>query len=144
MTTISIAKFMDLDPHTLHDILRLRVDVFVVEQDCAYPELDGRDVEPGTWHLWATANHRIVSYLRVTREPDGHRIGRVCTEAAARGNGLAAKLLGEALEHLGDTRVWMHAQVSVAPFYKRFGFVTGGEQFDDDGIPHILMTRDAP
>ena len=144
MTTLSVAKFYDLNPHTLHDIMRLRVDVFVVEQECAYPELDGRDVEAGTWHLWAADNQRIVSYLRLLSEPDGHRIGRVCTAAAARGNGLAGTLLSRALELTGGTRSYLNAQLTVVPFYERFGFRTTGDSFDEDGIAHVLMIRDAP
>nr|WP_244409044.1 GNAT family N-acetyltransferase [Stackebrandtia nassauensis] len=125
----------------LYGVLRLRTDVFVVEQKCPYPELDGRDTEPQTRHVWATENDRVVAYLRITAEPDGFRVGRVCTEAASRGQGLAGKLVETALIHTGETPVWMHAQVSVVPFYERYGFAVQGPQFLEDDIPHVLMRR---
>jgi len=65
-----VASFADLSARTLHDLLRLRVDVFVVEQACAYPEIDGRDVEPDTRHLWFARDGVPVAYLRLLTEPD--------------------------------------------------------------------------
>jgi ElaA protein len=139
--TIRTARFADLDTSTLYALLRLRVDVFVVEQHCPYPELDGRDVEAGTVHLWAEEDGAPVSYLRVLAG-DPARIGRVCTAATHRGPGLSARLLAAALDLIGDRPCVLDAQAYLAGFYERFGFVATGPEFDDDGIPHVPMVRE--
>ena len=94
------AAFADLDGATLYRLLRLRIDVFVVEQNCPYPELDGRDTEPDTHHLWfAEDGGEPLAYLRVLREGETTwRVGRVCTAAPERGRGLSGKLMSRALE----------------------------------------------
>ena len=138
------ARLSELDPLTLHALLRLRVDVFVVEQQCPYPELDGRDSEPGTEHLWLDDEAGPTSYLRVLVEPDGtRRIGRVCTRGDARGRGLAAALLASTLELVGEHTVVLDAQSHLAQWYARFGFEVVGPQFLEDGIPHVPMRRAA-
>ena len=139
--TIRAAHFADLDTSTLYALLRLRVDVFVVEQRCPYPELDGRDVEAGTVHLWAEEGGAPVSYLRVLAG-DPARIGRVCTAATHRGARLSARLLAAALELIGDRPCVLDAQAYLTGFYERFGFVATGPEFDDDGIPHVPMVRE--
>lgn len=142
---LSAAPPADLTASTLYSLLRLRCDVFVVEQRCAYPELDGRDLEPATRHLWLspTRDAEPAAYLRVLAEPDGTaRIGRVCTGRAYRGRGLAARLMAAALDGIGPTRVCtLHAQAHLVDFYRRFGFEVTGEEYLDDGIPHVPMTR---
>src|ERR1700730_1249920 len=94
------ARFEELAAGTLYALLRLRTDVFVVEQKCASPDLDGRDTEPATRHLWlapAELPNDPHAYLRILAEPDGAlRIGRVCTARQGRGAGLSGKLLTEA------------------------------------------------
>ena len=72
-------RFDVLSTRQLHDLIRLRIDVFVVEQTCAYAELDGRDLEPGTRHVWAEEAGAAVACLRVLDDGDARRIGRVCT-----------------------------------------------------------------
>lgn len=141
---LHVARFAELDAATLYALLRLRTDVFVVEQRCPYPELDGRDLEPGTRHVWlapeATDPH---AYLRVLAEPDGsHRIGRVCTAEKARGQGLSARLVAAALELIGDAPSVLDAQSYLVEFYLRFGFTRSGVEFVEDGIPHVPMRRD--
>jgi ElaA protein len=136
------AHLSAIDPVTLYRILALRTDVFVVEQDCAYPELDGRDLEPSTRLVWAEGDAAVLATLRLLVEPDGSaRIGRVATSSAARGRGLAARLMARALE-LADSRpVVLHAQSYLVAWYERFGFVRTGPDFDDDGIAHAPMAR---
>ncbi|WP_432836547.1 GNAT family N-acetyltransferase [Dactylosporangium sp. CA-092794] len=139
-----ISDFAGLDAPTLYRLLKLRCDVFVVEQHCPYPELDGRDTEPGTLHLWLDApDGSVAAYLRVLAEPDGTaRIGRVVTAAPARGQGLAGKLLAAALERIGPGRaVVLDAQTSATGVYSRFGFEVCGPPFDEDGIEHVPMRR---
>lgn len=136
------AQFADLDPHTLYTLLRLRVDVFVVEQECAYPELDGRDTDDGTRHLWLSAEDGSpLAYLRVLTGPDGASIGRVVTAPAARGRGLADFLLTAALDELDGDVVRLAAQTHATGLYERHGFVPDGPEFLDDGIAHRPMIR---
>lgn len=139
-----VAAFGELDPLTLYALLRLRVDVFVVEQRCPYPELDGRDTEPETRHVWlATAVAEPVAYLRILAEPktEAVRIGRVATAAHARGTGLAARLMDTALAEVGRREIRLDSQTHAAGFYARYGFAATGPEFLDDGIPHVPMVR---
>jgi ElaA protein len=135
-------RFADLDPATLYALLRLRCDVFVVEQRCPYPELDGRDLEPGTTHCWIEHDDAPVAYLRVLREPGAARIGRVCTAKAHRGIGLAGRLIQAALDALEPgTRCVLDAQTDAIRLYERLGFVTCGDKYVEDGIEHVPMIR---
>ena len=141
---LHVASFTDLDPRTLHDLLRLRADVFVVEQECAYPDIDGRDVEPDTRHLWLARDGQPIAYLRILREPDGSlRIGRVVVDGKARGEGHAGRLMAEALTLAGDRACVLAAQAHLADFYRRYGFAATGPEFVEDGIPHLPMRRPA-
>lgn len=136
------AAFGELDAATLYALLRLRVDVFVVEQRCAYPELDGRDTEPGTVHHWISDGDQVVACLRVLEEPDGAaRIGRVAVARDARGAGLAGRLLATALAELEGRRCVLDAQRHLTGIYERFGFSPCGPEFVEDGIPHVPMRR---
>jgi len=139
------ARFAELDAATLYALLKLRQDVFVVEQKCAFPEIDGRDAESGVTHLWIADESGPLSYLRVFEdEGDGiARIGRVVTAAPARGRGLSARLMTAALEIVGDAPAQLDAQVESASFYARFGFDVAGPEYLEDDIPHVLMTRAA-
>jgi ElaA protein len=134
-----------IDPETLYAILKLRVDVFVVEQECAYPELDGRDAEPGAWLLWASNADAVAGTLRLLVDPDGRaRIGRVATAVDHRGSGVAAKLITAAIDQAGDREIVLDAQSHLQLWYERFGFVQTGEEYLDDGIPHVPMRRPVP
>lgn len=148
-TGMRAARWADLDPGTAHDLVRLRIEVFVVEQRCPYPELDGRDVEPTTRHLWWADESGVASYLRVLAEPDGSvRVGRVCTRADARGRGLSGELVAAVLggiDAVPDGRdVVLDAQSHLQHVYARFGFTPAGPEFVEDGIPHLPMVRRAP
>lgn len=137
--------FEELEPTTLYAILRLRTDVFVVEQACPYPEVDGRDVEPPTRHLWLGPAQEPAdpwSYLRILADPDGvARIGRVCTAAARRGAGLSRRLIDAALERIGDRPCVLDAQSYLVEFYESFGFICAGAEYVEDGIAHVPMRR---
>jgi ElaA protein len=140
---VRCARFAELDVPTLYALLKLRQDVFVVEQKCPFPEIDGRDAEPGVAHLWVADASGPLSYLRVfENEGDGvARIGRVVTAAHARGRGLSARLMTAALELVGGAPAQLDAQVASATFYARFGFDVAGPEYLEDDIPHVLMTR---
>ncbi len=147
MPRIEIARFTDLSAATLYEILALRAQVFVVEQECAYLDVDGRDREDGTLHVWtsgATGTGAIAAYLRVLVEPGGARkIGRVVAAPAARGTGVATALLRAALDQCGDADVVLDAQAPLVAWYETFGFAVAGEPFLEDGIPHVPMRRTA-
>jgi ElaA protein len=138
------ATFGELDAATLYELLRLRVDVFVVEQQCAYPELDGRDTEPDATHLWLTADEdrAPLAYLRILTEPDGRtRIGRVAVAPAARGAGIARQLMEAALARVGRRLCILDAQSNLVGFYRSLGFTVSGPEYLEDGIPHVPMRR---
>lgn len=148
MPDVRAAAVADLDPVTLYRILRLRTDVFVVEQECAYPELDGRDLEPGARQVWIEQDGEIVATLRLLRDADGDaRIGRVATAPAARGTGLAAMIVRHALDLVAAddpaADVVLDAQAYLADWYARLGFQRDGDDYVEDGIPHVPMRRRA-
>lgn len=136
---VQVARFDELTTRQLLALLRLRVDVFVVEQACAYPEIDGRDDEPGTLHLWVEDDGEVVAALRVLRDPDAAVVGRVVTRAGHRGEGHAARLVAEALGRLGPGPVRIGAQAHLEGWYERFGFRRTGPDHLEDGIPHLPM-----
>lgn len=141
---VRVAPWDRIDATTAYALLRLRVDVFVVEQRCPYPELDGRDTEPATRHLWLDDAAGPTAYLRVLDEPGGgRRIGRVCTRLDARGRGIAAALVGHALVASAGRVLVLDAQSHLRHWYERFGFAVSGPAFVEDGIPHVPMTRPA-
>lgn len=113
----------------------------MVEQDCPYLDPDGRDLERSTRHLWVERDGAVVSTVRVVVDPDGTtRIGRVVTARAARGQGLAARLIKVAIECVPGPHV-MDAQSHLNGFYRRLGFVRDGEDFLEDGILHTPLRR---
>lgn len=136
--------FAALDVPLLHDILRLRTDVFVVEQQCAYAEVDGAD--PTAHHIIGrTEDGRTVAYARVL--PPGvdglPHIGRVVVHPDHRGQGLARTCVSEALRTVrtvhGDTPCALSAQAHLLAFYGSFGFRPTGPEYLLDGIPHVDM-----
>jgi ElaA protein len=134
------AAFADLTPAELYGILRLRVDVFVVEQACPYPELDGRDTEPTTVHLWhEAAEAAVLSTLRVLQNGEDRVIGRVATAEGARGRGLSAELVRRGIELCGGRTIDIGAQAYLESWYERFGFRRSGVDYVEDGILHLPM-----
>jgi ElaA protein len=145
----------DIDPVTLYRILQLRTDVFVVEQACAYPELDGRDLEPDSLMVWATKADRVIATLRILRDASVSdeaktstavlRIGRVTTHPEFRGTPLARELFAHALSLCttidGELPIVLDAQEPLESWYAQFDFVRTGDTFLDDGIAHVPMRR---
>lgn len=139
--------FDGLSVRQLHDLLRLRSEVFVVEQNCVFLEIDGLD--PKTWHLLGSADDgQLLAYTRLippgVKAPDA-LIGRVVTSPAARGGGTGRALMAESIarcEQLWPNHaITLHAQAHLERFYGSFGFVQSGEPYIEDGIPHIEMRR---
>jgi ElaA protein len=147
MSTVALKRSwaQDLDTATLYQLLKLRVEVFVVEQKCAYPELDGLDLLPETRHLWLDDEGEVISTLRLSEEHDdgvkSFRIGRLCTAVPARGHGYTTRLLKAALAEVGSATVRLNAQTYLMDMYTKHGFKPDGEEFDDDGIMHLPMRR---
>jgi len=138
--------FEKLSGRAVHDMLQLRVDTFVVEQRCIYPELDGRD--PDAQHILGRAEHgELVAYARLLPATADSlaRIGRVVVRLQERGNGVAHQLVQRALEHLlettGTRRSRLASQAHLEGFYDRHGFERIGPDYDWDGIPHVDMER---
>ncbi len=136
--------FDQIPSRTFYRIAQLRQEIFVVEQDCVYADLDGRDLEPGTIQLWAeSANGEIASSVRIlnedSREPGLRSIGRVVTAPAWRGQGIAAEVLRAAIGACEGHPILIHAQAHLSDWYGRFGFAPCGAEFLEDGIPHLPM-----
>jgi ElaA protein len=120
------------------------VDVFVVEQQCAYPELDGRDLDPEAILLWVERAGDVVATMRLLPEGDGAvRIGRLATATSTRSRGLAGDLLQRGLELAGRRDIVLDAQSRLEAWYASFGFIRSGKEFTEDGIEHVPMVRKA-
>lgn len=142
--TWEMRSFDDLDVRALHDLLRLRVDVFVVEQRCIYPELDGQD--PVARHVLARdAGGALVAYARILpAQQDGMpHLGRFVVHPDHRGKGLAHELIrrtmAEARRWTGADRLALAAQTHLEGLYATHGFRRTGPDHDWDGIPHVDM-----
>ncbi len=141
-----VKPFPALSPQELYEILRLRVDVFVVEQHCPYPELDGKDLDALHLFLWDEAG--VHAYLRLLPPGvsfDSASLGRVVTRD--RGRGLGRRILDTGVEkarRLGYSSLTIEAQSYARGFYEQVGFRQTGPEFLEDGIPHIPMRLDLP
>jgi ElaA protein len=135
--------FADLSALDLYTIIALRLQVFVVEQNCPYQDVDG--VDPVSRHVWAEdAAGTIHAYLRIV--PAGAKfaevsIGRVITSRESRRTGLGKTLMRHGLAIAGAVPVRIGAQAHLEKFYTELGFVRSSEPYDEDGIPHIEMLR---
>jgi ElaA protein len=144
-----IKKFKELTATELYEQLRLRVDVFVVEQACHYPELDGKDIHGDTIHLaLRMADHTLAAYLRILAPGvsyPGVSFGRVVTAKAFRGRGLShamiEKAIGLAKETWSGVPIHIGAQKYLRAFYQSHGFIAISDIYIEDGIPHIDMAR---
>ncbi len=140
-----LRTFSGLTAWQLHDILRLRQEVFAVEQYCVYLDVDGTD--PESLHLWHESGDSIIAYARIV--PPGviyeqfASIGRVVVAAQFRKNGLGRKLMQEAIQicfrQFPDHAIMISAQVYLIPFYKSLGFSQSGSHYLLDAIPHVEM-----
>lgn len=145
----SVKTFSELSTDELYDLLKLRVDVFVVEQTCYYPELDELDRHPETRHLLAYQNNILVGYLRVLPKATSYveyiSIGRVAIAETARGSGLGHQLMTRGLsicqQYFANERIKISAQLYLEAFYQSHGFITVSEMYLEDGIEHIAMLK---
>lgn len=138
----------DLGKEQLYALLKLRSDVFVVEQKCAYPDLDGQDLDGDTHHLMGWEDDQLMAYLRLL-DPESQGgdvvIGRVVTAPAGRGKGLGHAMMETALKqaekHWPQVPIYLSAQAHLQRYYGQYGFVAVGEEYLEDDIPHIGMRR---
>lgn len=146
--TWSVLRFDQLSTQELYEILRLRCEVFVVEQKCNYMDLDWKDQK--CWHLLGRQNGVLLAYSRIV--PSGlsyeyPSIGRVVVARAGRGMGLGIELLNFSIDRLeslcGNTPIRIGAQLYLQKFYESFGFEKTSDVYLEDQIEHIQMTRDA-
>ncbi|MDX5594064.1 GNAT family N-acetyltransferase [Pseudovibrio sp. SPO723] len=142
------AHFDALSARDVYDALKLRCLVFIVEQECPYPDIDGEDL--AAVHLLARrkSDGKLVAYLRVfepTQVASYWKIGRVVVDPSARGSGLARQIMSSAMayckDHGAGNEIHLQAQVYLSAFYESFGFRPVSSEYLEDGIPHIDMKK---
>jgi ElaA protein len=144
------SRFADLTPFDLYDVLAARQNVFILEQTCLYPDIDGYDLEAHHLLGWRDVDgkRQLAAYLRVLApgaKYDEMSLGRVVTTPAARGSGAGRALLDQGIAHAEALhpghRIRIGAQQYLERFYASFGFQTVSAPYDEDGIMHIDMLR---
>jgi len=146
-----VLTFSELDTQTLYTLLQLRVDVFVVEQNCPYPELDDKDLHPETRHILLKKGDKVIAYSRILAPNVSFvgfpGIGRVCVSQTARrlglGKILVEKTLAETAALWPHTDIHISAQCYLQRFYQELGFNAASEPYLEDDIPHLKMIKTA-
>jgi len=144
-----VKHFTDLSLDELYDALKLRIDIFVVEQTCYYPDLDDLDRHQQTLHLFSYDNGAISSYLRILAKGQSYNehisIGRVIIAPKYRGTGLGHKLMEKALgacqQYFPSQSIKISAQEHLENFYNQHGFKRVSDMYLEDDIPHIAMLK---
>jgi len=146
--TIYTKTFEELSTQELYDILQLRSEVFVVEQDCVYQDIDGKDQK--ALHVIGTKNTTIVAYTRIFKAGDYFdysSIGRVVVKEDQRQFGYGKTMMQASIDTIatsfGKTPIKLSAQTYLLKFYNELGFVAEGETYLEDGIPHVAMVKSA-
>ncbi|WP_339710830.1 GNAT family N-acetyltransferase [uncultured Kriegella sp.] len=146
MLEIIVKKFEDLNTRELYAILKLRNEVFVVEQNCVYQDLDGKDDK--ALHVIGLKENKIIAYTRIFRPNDYAKmasIGRVVVKRNQRKYGYGKVLLKDSIRaveaYFNETTIHVSAQLYLERFYEELGFAQIGDSYLEDGIPHIGMIR---
>lgn len=141
-----IRAFTELSIEELYQILQLRSEVFVVEQNCVYQDMDGKDKK--AIHVIGKFEDKLVAYTRIFKAGDyfeNASIGRVVVDANYRdrkwGHDLIRESISAIQHHFGESQITISAQLYLQKFYESHGFVVVGETYLEDGIPHIEMLR---
>lgn len=141
---IVMKKFEEFNVYELYEVLRMRCEVFVVEQKCAYQDIDGADLE--SYHLIGVENEEICAYLRIPFKGvtyDKTSIGRLIVPEVSRGKGYGKKIILKAIEvitgEMGESEIEISAQLYLKEFYESLGFKVSSDSYLEDGIPHIHM-----
>jgi len=149
-----VKHFDELSLNQLYDLLKLRIDVFVVEQTCYYPDLDGDknqlDRDKETLHVLGYQDDTLVAYLRILAKGQSYdnyiSIGRVAIAEQARGTGLGHELMIEALklcqQNFPNQNIKISAQEHLANYYQKHGFKQVSQMYLEDDIPHVAMLKD--
>ncbi len=141
---IEVKEFNELRLEELYEIFRLRSEVFVVEQECIYNDIDGKDLD--SVHIMIKDEGRMQAYLRVIKQGVSYEdcsIGRVLVAKEARGKGLARRIVSEGIRHI--TKVWNEKRITIGAqeylkgFYESLGFKGMSDVYMEDGIPHMDM-----
>jgi ElaA protein len=147
MNTVSVKRFNELNIDELYQILRLRSEVFVVEQDCVYQDLDNKDQK--ALHLFISSDNEVTGYTRLFKAGDyfdNASVGRVVVSENHRDKKLGHILMKESIdavtEHFKTSKITISAQTHLKRFYESHGFQQVGEGYLEDGIPHIEMLRE--
>lgn len=143
---ITIKTFQELTTSELYELLQLRSEVFVVEQDCVYQDIDGKDVK--ALHVLGAKEGKIIAYTRLFNSGeyfDTPSIGRVVVKESERKYGYGHDLIKASIQAIVDnyneTTITISAQTYLQKFYESHGFKQVGEGYLEDGIPHIRMVR---
>jgi ElaA protein len=146
MITWILKPFAELTPHELYGILQLRNEVFIVEQNCPYQDMDNKDLI--SWHLMGIKENSLIAYSRLLAPGISYSessIGRIVSSPSARKTGMGKKLVAESIEQIKllfkTDIIRIGAQLYLKKFYESFGFVQDGEIYLEDNIPHIIMLR---
>ena len=146
MITISIKSFSELNTSELYQLLQLRSEIFVVEQDCVYLDLDGKDQK--ALHVIGSKNDKIVAYSRVFKAGEylaQASIGRVAVKDGERKHGYGVDIMKASInaieERFKETSIALSAQSYLIRFYNSLGFVEKGGEYLEDGIPHVMMVK---
>lgn len=151
MIQFSCHPFSELAPHELYEIMALRQEVFVVEQNCPYLDADGKDLQ--SWHLMGRDRAgKLICYTRLLPEGLSYKgytsIGRVVSSPSARGTGAGKVLVQRSIDLcrqlFGNQPIKIGAQSYLLKFYEGFGFRSTGEEYLEDGIPHTKMILEDP
>jgi len=141
-----IKRFNELSTHELYSLLQLRSEVFVVEQNCVYQDIDGKDAK--AIHLLGTYNNELVAYVRIFKPGDYFEqasIGRVVVKQMYRNRNWGYDLMNEAIQAtqtvLNETKITISAQLYLKKFYENLGFIQTSEMYLEDAIPHIEMKK---
>ena len=138
---ITFKSLVEMTPFEVHQLYKLRVDVFVAEQHCPYNEIDGQDADPDTRHILAFDREALVGCARVFPTENGSRFGRFVVHPSHRGSGLGPDIVRAGIEYTerfpGDLVI--EAQAGLVGYYSQFGLVAEGEEFLDTGVPHRAM-----
>ena len=143
--SVILKSFKDLNKEELYKLIKLRIEVFVVEQKCPYQDLD--DLDQDAEHMWIEEAGEIISYLRINsggtkfKEPS---LGRIVTKEKYRNKGFATRLIHEALKVIQENYgmpVMISAQSYLQNYYQAFGFETCSEEYLEDDIPHVNMIK---
>jgi ElaA protein len=142
-----IMRFETLTAVELYNLMQLRSEVFVVEQNCVYQDVDGKDHK--AWHLIGEDNGKTVAYARLFRPKDYFEqasIGRVVVKQSYRDKKLGHILMREAIleikKHFNETKITISAQLYLKKFYESHGFIQTSEMYLEDDIPHIEMKKE--